>query len=59
MSEQTATETSGSTAEAVRMVDAIVRTLIRLFITRRLLLEWTTAASARIVMVTGDAAKSG
>ena len=32
--------------QAVRMVDAIVRTLIRLFVTRRLLLEWTTAASA-------------
>ena len=32
--------------QAIRMVDAIVRTLIRLFITRRHLLEWTTAASA-------------
>ena len=32
--------------QAVRMADAIVRTLIRLFVTRRHLLEWTTAASA-------------
>ncbi|QXQ07166.1 glycosyl transferase [Sphingosinicellaceae bacterium] len=32
--------------QAVRMVDAIVRTLIRLFVTRRHLLEWTTAAKA-------------
>lgn len=32
--------------QAVRMLDAIIRTLIRLFITRRRLLEWTTAASA-------------
>ena len=32
--------------QATRMVDAIVRTLLRLFVTRRHLLEWTTAASA-------------
>ncbi len=32
--------------QAVRMVDAIVRTLLRLFVTRRHLLEWTTAAKA-------------
>jgi len=32
--------------QAVRMVDAIVRTLIRLVVTRRNLLEWTTAAQA-------------
>ncbi|PZN92776.1 MAG: glycosyl transferase [Alphaproteobacteria bacterium] len=32
--------------QAVRMVDAIVRTLARLAFTRRNLLEWTTAASA-------------
>ncbi|WP_207790389.1 GH36-type glycosyl hydrolase domain-containing protein [Sandaracinobacter neustonicus] len=32
--------------QAWRMVDAILRTLIRLFITKRHLLEWTTAAQA-------------
>jgi cyclic beta-1,2-glucan synthetase len=32
--------------QAVRMVDAIVRTLLRLIVTRRNLLEWTTAAQA-------------
>jgi len=32
--------------QAWRMGDAIVRTLARLFVTRRLLLEWTTAAQA-------------
>ncbi len=32
--------------QAVRMIDAIVRTLVRVFVTRRRLLEWTTAASA-------------
>ncbi len=31
---------------AVRMVDAISRTLVRIFVTRRNLLEWTTAAQA-------------
>lgn len=32
--------------QATRMIDAIVRTLLRVFVTRRRLLEWTTAASA-------------
>ena len=32
--------------QAWRMGDAIVRTLVRLFVTRRHLLEWTTAAQA-------------
>ncbi|MDB5473442.1 MAG: glycosyl transferase, partial [Devosia sp.] len=32
--------------QAWRMVDAILRTLVRLFITRRHLLEWTTAAQS-------------
>ena len=30
---------------AVLLLDAIVRTLVRLFVTRRKLLEWETAAS--------------
>lgn len=32
--------------QAWRMADAIVRTLVRLFVTRRHLLEWTTAAQS-------------
>ncbi|PZU45049.1 MAG: glycosyl transferase [Sphingomonas sp.] len=32
--------------QAWRMLDAIIRTLLRLFITKRHLLEWTTAAQA-------------
>ena len=33
--------------QAWLMVDAILRTLARLFVTRRNLLEWTTAAQAK------------
>jgi len=33
--------------QAWRMGDAIIRTLIRLFVTRRRLLEWTTAAQSK------------
>ena len=41
--------------QAVRMVDAILRTLFRLFVTRRHLLEWTTAAKANAAPTPGIA----
>lgn len=39
--------------QAWSMCDAIVRTLVRLFVTRRHLLEWTTAAQAAIGQQSG------
>src|SRR5579862_3980188 len=34
--------------QAWLMVDAVTRTLFRLFVSRRMLLEWTTAAQAKV-----------
>ncbi|WP_250487466.1 GH36-type glycosyl hydrolase domain-containing protein [Caballeronia sp. GaOx3] len=44
---QVALSTAFVADQAWRMGDAIVRTLVRLFITRRHLLEWTTAAQSK------------
>ena len=41
------------------MGDAIVRTLARLFVTRRHLLEWTTAAQAQGAAASTCAASTG
>ena len=43
---------------AVLLVDAIARTLVRLFLTRRKLLEWETAASAEQRLKSGVLALS-